>query len=132
VVKIIEFPALGKSSLGFISVAEESINVPFEIKRVYWTYFTPNDVQRGGHAHKELQQIIFAVSGVIYCTTEDSSGNKERFILDKPHLGLYMPTYTWGDIRFSHSAVLLCLASDIYKEDDYIRDYQEFQKYISK
>ncbi|MDR2121889.1 MAG: FdtA/QdtA family cupin domain-containing protein [Flavobacteriaceae bacterium] len=126
---VINLSKIGSSTLGYITVAEELDNVPFEIKRVYWTYFTPHDVQRGGHAHKELEQFIFAVSGVIEFTTEDTSGNKETFILDSPEKGLYIPAKIWRDIKFSHNAVLLCLASEHYVEDDYIRDYNEFKKW---
>ena len=129
---IIDFPGIGSSQLGFISVAEQGINVPFEIKRVYWTYFTPNEVKRGGHAHIKLEQIVFAVSGIIKLNTEDVFGNKLEFILDRPYMGLYIPKLTWRDIEFSHSAVLLCLASCIYQEDDYIRDYEEFKTYLLK
>jgi dTDP-4-dehydrorhamnose 3,5-epimerase-like enzyme len=123
---IIEFAKIGGSNLGYISVAEEYKNVPFEIKRVYWTYFTPNDVVRGGHAHKSLKQLIFAVSGVITFTTEDTQSKKETFVLDNPNKGLYFPEKIWRDIQFSHNAVLLCLASEVYEEEDYIRDYEAF------
>lgn len=125
---IINLSKIGSSTLGYITVAEGAKNIPFEIKRVYWTYFTPNEVQRGGHAHKNLQQIIFAVSGIIEFSTEDTQGNKEVFILDSPEKGLYVPKHIWRDIKFLHNAVLLCLASEYYKEDDYIRDYKEFLK----
>ncbi|GHT73805.1 dTDP-6-deoxy-3,4-keto-hexulose isomerase [Bacteroidia bacterium] len=125
---IIEFNQIGSSALGYITVAEKLKNIPFDIKRVYWTYFTPNDVQRGGHAHYELQQVIFAVSGQIWFNTEDVDGNKQKYLLDMPNKGLYMPKMTWRDIKFSHSAVLLCLASELYDEKDYIRDYQQFVK----
>ena len=122
----IEFPCIGNSELGFISVAEPVLNVPFEIKRVYWTYFTPQDVQRGAHSHRRLKQIIFAVSGTINFQTEDQKGEKMEFVLNKPNLGLYVPPGVWRTISFSDSAVLLCLASDLYTEDDYIRQYDEF------
>ncbi|CVK16287.1 WxcM-like, C-terminal [Apibacter mensalis] len=125
---IIELSKIGSSVLGYITVAEENLNIPFNIKRVYWTYFTPQDVQRGGHAHKGLEQLIFAVSGNIEFTTEDIYGNTETFILDSPEKGLYIPSKIWRDIKFSHNAVLLCLASDFYKEQDYIRNYDEFKK----
>lgn len=123
---IIEFDKIGNSSLGYITVAEQQKNVPFDIKRVYWTYYTPQDVTRGGHAHKELQQIIFAVSGTIVFNTEDKIGNKESFVLDNPTKGLYLPKLIWRDIHFSHTAVLLCLASELYSEEDYFRSYEEF------
>ncbi|MCO6563846.1 MAG: WxcM-like domain-containing protein [Apibacter sp.] len=125
---IIKLSKIGSSVLGYITVAEENLNIPFNIKRVYWTYFTPQDVHRGGHAHKELEQMIFAVSGTIEFTTEDIYGNTETFILDSPEKGLYIPSKIWRDIKFSHNAVLLCLASEFYIEEDYIRDYDEFKK----
>jgi len=126
------YQSLGNSKLGYITVAEENLNVPFDIKRVYWTYFTPNDVIRGGHAHKELEQVIFAVSGVINFTVETTGGIKQTFTLDNPNIGLYIPKLVWRDIKFSHNAVLLCLASEYYIEDDYIRDYEDFIKLRSK
>jgi dTDP-4-dehydrorhamnose 3,5-epimerase-like enzyme len=126
--QLIEFPAIGDSGLGFISVAEKSTHVPFDIKRVYWTYYTPNNVQRGGHAHKNLEQLIFAVAGVIEFTIEDLNGNRKLFVLDQPHIGLYIPKLIWREIKFSHSAVLLCLASEEYDEEDYIRDYKTYKE----
>ncbi|TWP25135.1 WxcM-like domain-containing protein [Apibacter muscae] len=126
---ILEFNKIGASQLGFITVAEAHKNVPFDIKRVYWTYYTPQDVIRGGHAHKELQQVIFAVSGTIGFNTEDLKGNKNNFILDSPEKGLYIPKLIWRDIQFSHNAVLLCLASELYDENDYFRNYNEFIKW---
>lgn len=124
---ILNFNKIGSSVLGYISVAEAQRNVPFEIKRVYWTYFTPQDVIRGGHAHKTLEQLIFAVSGTITFQTEDLENNKGTFVLDYPTKGLYIPKLIWRDIQFSHNAVLLCLASEPYSEGDYIRDYNEFK-----
>jgi dTDP-4-dehydrorhamnose 3,5-epimerase-like enzyme len=127
--QIILFNKIGSSELGYITIAEEQKNVPFDIKRVYWTYHTPQDVTRGGHAHKELRQIIFAVSGTITFNTEDKEGNQETFILDHPTKGLYIPKLIWRDIQFSHNAVLLCLASELYDEKDYFRDFEEFKNY---
>lgn len=121
--------SIGGAELGFISVAEFPSNIPFEVKRVYWTYYTPNNVQRGGHAHFDLEQLIFAVSGKITFITEDCLGKKETFILEEPNKGLFIPKMVWRDIQFSHNAVLLCLASLEYNEVDYIRDYESFKKY---
>ncbi|WP_226063796.1 sugar 3,4-ketoisomerase [Kaistella polysaccharea] len=125
---LIMFDRIGSAGLGYISVAEVSKNIPFDVKRVYWTYYTPQDVIRGGHAHFELEQIIIAVSGIITFATEDSQGNKVDFILDSPEKGLFLPSKIWRDIKFSHNAVLLCLASKKYKDSDYIRDYEIFKK----
>ena len=126
--EIIIFDKIGSAELGYITVAEFQKNIPFEIKRVYWTYFTPNEVLRGGHAHRKLNQVIFAVSGIITFTTEDLQGNKKTFVLDAPNKGLFLPEKYWRDIQFSHNAVLLCLASEVYTAEDYIRDYDEFKK----
>lgn len=125
--QIITFDKIGSSELGYITIAEAQKNIPFDIKRVYWTYYTPQDVVRGGHAHKNLQQVIFAVSGIITFNTEDKQGNKEKFVLDHPTKGLYIPNLIWRDIHFTHNAVLLCLASEYYGEEDYFRDYLEFK-----
>ncbi|MCS4303096.1 MULTISPECIES: sugar 3,4-ketoisomerase [Chryseobacterium] len=126
---IIDFLKIGSPELGYITVAEAQKNVPFSINRVYWTYFTPQDVIRGGHAHKKLQQVIFAVSGTIEFNTQDLDGNEASFILDTPSKGLYIPELIWRDIKFSHNAVLLCLASELYDEDDYFRDFEDFKNY---
>lgn len=125
----INLDKIGSSDLGYITISEELKNIPFEIKRVYWTYYTPQDVVRGGHAHKNLEQVIFAVSGTITFNTEDKSGNRETFVLDHPSKGLYLPNLIWRDIHFTHNAVLLCLASEYYTEDDYFRDFEEFKSY---
>lgn len=126
---IIEFPKIGSSGLGYISVAEVEKNIPFDIKRVYWTYYTPDSVLRGGHAHKKLRQVIFAVGGRIEFNLETFHGQRLHFVLDQPNMGLYIPELVWRDIRFSHSAVLLCLASEIYLESDYFRNYEDFKLY---
>lgn len=124
---LIKFSKVGSSNLGYITVAENSY-LPFEIKRVYWTYYTPDSVIRGHHAHHNLEQIIFAVSGNIEFVLEDEKGKKLTFLLDKPNIGLYIPRLYWRTINFSHNAVLLCLASIEYEESDYIRDYDKFKK----
>lgn len=129
---IINFESIGSPDLGFISVAEVSKNIPFEIKRVYWTYYTPQNVTRGFHAHKNLQQLIFAVSGDIIFYTENINGDKFDFHLNKPDKGLYLPPMIWREIKFSHNAVLLCLASEEFYEDDYLRNYKDFLKQKNK
>lgn len=126
---IIDFNKIGSPHLGYITIAEKHKNIPFDIKRVYWTYYTPQDVVRGGHAHKILEQIIFAVAGTITFNTEDLKGHKKTFVLDDPSKGLYVPKLIWRDIHFTHNAVLLCLASEVYDEADYFRDYQDFKNF---
>ncbi|WP_247653604.1 FdtA/QdtA family cupin domain-containing protein [Flavobacterium sp. CS20] len=123
---IIELNSIGSSDLGYITIAEQQGNIPFEIKRIYWTYYTPNQVTRGHHAHKTLEQCIFAVSGQIEFELINKNGEKSKFLLDSPDQGLYIPPMHWRTIKFSHNAVLLCLASDLYNESDYIRNYNNF------
>lgn len=126
---IIDFESIGDSQLGYISVAEVQNQVPFGIERAYWTYYTPNEVQRGFHAHKELQQVLVAVSGVIKFKLIDQNKNELEFVIDNPSKGLYIPRLYWREISFSHNAVLLCLASQVYNEEDYIRSFEDFLLY---
>lgn len=126
---LIDIGKVGTSALGYLTIAE---NLPFEIKRVYWTYYAPHEVIRGHHAHKELQQLIFALSGSIEFGIEDIDSKKYNYKIDKPNEGIYIPKLCWRTIKFSHNAVLLCLASMEYGEDDYIREYSEFESYKTK
>ena len=124
---IIEFPKIGNSQLGYISVAENE-NLPFEVKRIYWTYYTPESVERGGHAHYELEQILVAVSGKIIVNTEIPGGEKDRFILETPNVGIYMPKFCWHIMQYSHNSTQMCIANMVYEENDYISDYDTFKK----
>lgn len=124
--QLIEINQIGQPSLGYISILEENNNIPFDVKRVYWTYFTPNHVLRGNHAHKVLEQLIVAVSGIIEMTVISKGKKEYKFVLDNPNKVLYIPPKYWREIKFSHNAVLLCLASEVYTEEDYIRDFEEF------
>jgi dTDP-4-dehydrorhamnose 3,5-epimerase-like enzyme len=124
--ELIDLKSIGSTDLGYITVAQYQDNIPFEIKRVYWTYYTPHQVTRGHHAHKNLHQCIFAVSGKIEFELINAQGEKSNFILDSPEIGLYIPPMHWRTINFSHSAVLLCLASEVYETEDYIRDFDQF------
>lgn len=125
---IIDFPKIGNSSLGYISLAEKE-NLPFLPKRIYWTYFTPEEVERGGHSHFDLQQILVAVAGSILVHTETSDGRKLEFTLDRPNIGLFIPKMCWRTMKYTHNAVQMCIASHEYDEQDYIRDYEEFLRY---
>ena len=103
-------------------------DIPFEIKRVYYLYMVP-EVARGAHAHKELQQLLIATSGSVEVIMDDGT-SKKTFLLDKPWKGLLIPAGLWRDLEhFTKDAVLLCLASERYDENDYIRQYAEFLKY---
>ncbi len=123
---IIQFDRIGEPAIGYISVAESS-RLPFKVERLYWTYFTPESVKRGYHAHYELEQIIIAVAGQITVITETPEGDRETFRLSKPDAGLFIPKLCWREMQYSHNAVQVVMASKEYDEKDYIRDYSLFK-----
>lgn len=124
---IIDFKKIGEIDIGYISVAENK-DLPFTVNRVYWTYYTPESIVRGRHAHFKLEQILIAVSGRIIVTTESKQGEIQTFVLDSPNKGLYLPPHLWHTMQYSHSSVQLALANMAYSESDYIRNYDEFKK----
>lgn len=117
---------------GQLIALEENKNIPFKIKRVYYIYDTKENVRRGFHAHKNLEQILICVSGS--CKIHLDNGFKtEEVILDNPSTGLYVANDMWREMYdFSHDAVLLVLASKLYDEADYVRDYKEFLKMVKE
>jgi dTDP-4-dehydrorhamnose 3,5-epimerase-like enzyme len=122
---LIKFPHLldRRGSLVFV----EGINhIPFDIKRVYYLYDVPTGQKRGGHAHKELRQILIAISGSFEVHLTD--GNKNvQYNLNNPSEGLLITPMVWRDLKnFSSNSVCLVMASEIYDENDYHRDYNEF------
>ena len=125
---LIQLPKLGDQAIGYISVIEQQQVVPFEIKRIFWTYYTPESIVRGRHAHHATELVLIAASGRILVTTELADGEIQLFRLEDPHVGLYVPPCAWHTMQYSHSAVQLALASQSYDEADYIRDHQAFQQ----
>lgn len=116
---------------GQLVALEEFNDIPFEIKRVYYMYDTGEEVRRGYHAHKSLEQILICIHGSCKILL-DNGKEKKKVFLEKPYEGLYVPNNMWREMYdFSEDAVLMCLASEVYNEDDYIRDYDEFLKFIS-
>ena len=124
----IEFPKIGNSAVGYISVAEAQKHVPFEIRRVFWTYFTPEELTRGHHAHYHTQQVLIAVAGKINVHTEMPDSSKSVYTLEKPNVGIFLPPHCWHYMEYSHTAVQLVLASAVYDENDYIRDYNIYKQ----
>jgi hypothetical protein len=114
---------------GNITVVENSGTIPFNTQRVYYLYDVPGGEARGGHAHKELQQLIIAASGSFSVTIDD--GNVKRtFLLNRPYQGLLIVPGIWRTLDdFSSGSVCLVLASHKYDEADYIRSYDEFLRY---
>ena len=125
---IIELKSIGNTNEGYLTVAEELVDIPFDIKRVFWSYYTPQMITRGRHAHHKLEQVLIAVSGKIIVTNESIDGETTVHILEEPNMGLYIPPMYWHVIQFSHNAVMMSLASKFYEEGDYILDYEEFVK----
>ena len=116
---------------GNLTVAEQLKNVPFDIARVYWTYDVPSGERRGGHAHRTCQEIIIAVSGSFTVEVFDGK-DSQAFHLNHPYQGLYVGTGVWRTLEdFSSGAVCLVLASELFDEDEYIYDYDEFLQLIS-
>ena len=111
---------------GNITALNNSIDIPFDVNRVYYLYDIPGGEGRGGHAHRELQQLIVAVSGSFDITIDDGHDKKTVF-LNRPYFGLHIVSGIWRDLaNFSSGAICLVLASHTYDSNDYIRNYGEF------
>lgn len=119
---------------GVLCVAEsQTQSVPFEIKRVYYTCGVKAGVTRGHHAHKELEQLLICPHGEISVQMDDGKGGIETVILNDPSQGLYVGPLMWHTMKWNKSdSVLLVLASDHYREDDYIRSYEDFLSIAAK
>lgn len=126
---IVELSKHHSDRKGNLSVVENGKTLPFDVKRVYYLYDVPGGESRGSHAHRELEQLIVAASGSFTVTLDDGE-NKRSFFLNRPYQGLYVKPGLWRELDgFSSGAVCLVLASDIYKVEDYIRDYQDFLEF---
>lgn len=115
---------------GTLVAVEECKDIPFQIRRVYYMYGTRCDVVRGRHAHRSLRQVLICVHGSCKVRLDDGR-ERETVTLDRPSEGLYISNAVWREMfDFSPDAVLLVLASDLYDEEDYIRDYKDFLEYV--
>ena len=111
---------------GNLTFIEGGEHIPFNIKRVYYTYDVPGGSERGSHAHKNLEQLIIAMSGSFDIVLDDGA-NQHRFHLNRSYYGLYVPSMMWRTIdNFSSGSVCMVLASQLYDEEDYYRSYDEF------
>lgn len=118
---------------GMLVALEEYNDIPFEIKRVYYMYDTKTGVRRGFHAHKNLEQILICIHGSCKILLDNGKGEKKIISLEKPYEGLYISNEIWREMYdFSEDAVLLVLASELYREEDYIRDYNEFLDIVAE
>lgn len=130
-VKLLEFNQRGDER-GHLVIAEGGIDIPFDIKRVFYIYGSDKKVVRGQHANRRTEFVLINVAGTSKVKINDGRGNVEIISLDRPHIGIYIPTMIWKDMYdFSEDSVLLVLASEHYDANEYIRDYDEFVKEIN-
>lgn len=130
-VQMLEFQQRGDER-GHLVIAEGGIDVPFEIKRVFYIYGSDKDVVRGQHANRKTEFVLINVAGTSKVKVKDGEGNEAIFCLNRPHTGIYLPNMVWKDMYdFSDDSVLLVLASTHYDPEEYIRDYDEFVKEVS-
>ena len=128
---IISLPKI-EDERGNLTFIEEENHIPFKIKRVYWIYDVPGGQKRGGHAFKEQQEFIVALSGSFDVVIDDGK-QKQTFPLNRSYYGLYIPNGLWREMNnFSTNSLALVLSSTEFSEDDYIRDYAAFLKYVQQ
>lgn len=129
-VHMLDFPQHGDDR-GHLVIVEGMKNIPFEIKRVFYIYGSDKDVVRGQHANRESEFVLINVAGKSKVKVKDGKGNEAIFNLNRPHTGIYLPTMVWKDMYdFSSDSVLLVLASTYYDPDEYIRDYETFEREV--
>ena len=128
IVKLIQLPKF-LDARGNLSFIEQENHIPFKIERTYWIYDVPGGEKRGGHAYKENEELIVALSGSFDVIVDDGN-EKKIFSLNRSYYGLYVPKGTWREMQnFSTNSLALILSSTRYDENDYIRDYDEFKTY---
>ncbi len=128
--QLLNFPKNHQLNGNLTSITNQE-EVPFDIKRIYYLYDVPGGETRGGHAHKDLYQIMIALSGSFTVTIDDGNA-KKSFHLFQPYQGLLIPPGLWRDLdTFSSGSICMVLASELYSEDDYFRNYEEFKLWKS-
>ena len=129
--KIINVPKI-LDARGNLSFIEENNHVPFVIKRAFWIYDVPGGVRRGAHAYRETEEFIVALSGSFDVILDDGKGNIVTYHLNRSYYGIYVPKMMWRVMdNFSTNSLALVLSSTDYSEEDYIFDYNEFQKMVN-
>ena len=124
--KIVDLPKISDPRGNLTFIEGGGRHIPFDIKRVYYLYDVPGGAERGGHGHKELHQLIIAMSGSFDVAVYNGK-EKERFHLNRSYYGLHLPPMFWREMdNFSSGSVCLVLASETYDEKDYFRDYQDY------
>ena len=129
--EIVDLKVLHKER-GNLTALENEVSIPFDVKRIYYLYDVPHGVDRGGHAHYELQQYVIAASGSFTFVLDDGKEKKE-FFLNSPRKALHIKPGIWREMKdFSGGSICLVLASRTYSEDDYIRNYQDYLAYVNQ
>lgn len=129
-VSIINLPKI-LDARGNLSYIEQDVHIPFDIKRVYWIYDVPGGEERGGHAFKKQKEFIVALSGSFDVIINDGK-KTERYHLNRSYYGLYVPSGWWRHLdNFSTNSVVLVLSSTLYDANDYIRNFDEYLKFLS-
>jgi hypothetical protein len=130
-VKIIEFPRINDPR-GNLTFIESLSQLPFEIKRVFWTYDVPGGESRGGHAYLKQEEVIIALSGSFDLIVTNKDGSKDKYSLNRSYYGLYLPPKTWRHIEnFSTNALALHLSSETFSKEDYLRDFNNYKTSIN-
>ena len=123
--RFLELPRIASES-GFITPVEARVEIPFDMARVFFLYDIPAGAHRGGHAHRELEQVIVAAMGAITVEVDDGR-DRRRLELRQPNVGLYVPTMLWSElVDFASGSIAVVLASLPYQEDEYVRDHAEY------
>lgn len=128
---MLPFTTIGNPATGYLTTTQATHQLPFAVKRIFWTYGIPDGVVRGEHANKATEEVLVAVAGSINVKTQ--VGQKvQKFELNDSKTGLYIPTLCWTELQFSEGAVALCLTSTDYDPTDYIRSFEEFLQLSQK
>ncbi len=131
-VKIIDLDQKGDER-GHLVIVEGNKDIPFEIKRIFYIYGSDSTVVRGQHANKRTEFVLINVAGTSKVKVKDGLGNEQVYELNRPHMGIYLPKMIWKDMYdFSEDSVLLCLASEHYDAEEYIRDYEMYKTIVSE
>jgi dTDP-4-dehydrorhamnose 3,5-epimerase-like enzyme len=130
-VKLLTLPKI-LDERGNLSFFQNQDHIPFDIKRVYWIYDVPGGEQRGGHAYRQLQEVIIALSGSFDVVLDDGK-EKKRFILNRSYYGLYVPKMIWRSLEnFSTNALAFVATDNYYNEDEYIRDFDLYKRMVDE
>lgn len=129
---LIHFDKIGSEEEGYITIASSKDKVPFEIKRSFWTHQTPENVQRGNHAHFQTEMILIALNGVIKVDCLIYPNYQKQFILSNPQTGLYIPIFCWHTMQYEQNAIQMVLTNTFYQPMDYIRNFDEYKSILKQ